>query len=229
MTRRIFRAGSAVAITAFLAVGCGDGSGGLPDPQFLLRGATAASAAVTSAHVQMNSEGRLSGLDARELSADVRARGKAGPGASVGTAKVTGATLAFVEQEGRFYTRGPDGRYSAAQLPAGAALPRPSELLDPERGLAKLLGGLREVRTEAREEREGVLAFRVVGTVPRADAAAWLPGSTGDPTLTVWFAAQGRHLPVGTRLSTVNDTGQPVTIDFALSELNEKVQIPAVD
>ncbi|MFC8529859.1 LppX_LprAFG lipoprotein [Nocardia sp. NPDC057227] len=229
MTRRIIRAGSAVAITAFLAVGCGDGSGGLPDPQFLLRGATAASAAVTSAHVEMSSEGSLSGFSARELNADVRARGKSGPGASVGTAEVAGATLAFVEQEGRFYSRGADGRYSAAQLPGGAALPRPSELLDPERGLAKLLGGLREVRTEAREEHEGVLSFRVTGTVPRADAAVWLPGTAGDPTLTVWFAAQGRHLPVGTRLATVNDTGEPVTIDFALSELNEKVQIPAVD
>lgn len=227
MNKGIIRAGSAVAITAFLAVGCGDGSGGLPDPHFLLRGATAASAAVTSAHVEMSSAGRLSGLGAGELSADVRARGKAGPGASVGTAQVAGAPLAFVEQEGRFYTRGPDGRYSAA--PGTAALPRPSELLDPERGLAKLLGGLRDVRTEAREEHEGVLAFRVVGTVPRADAAAWLPGSAGDPTLTVWFAAQGRHLPVGTRLTTVNEAGEPVTIDFALSELNEKVQIPAVD
>ncbi|MEV0711610.1 LppX_LprAFG lipoprotein [Nocardia aurea] len=220
-----------VAIVAVLAgvSACGDGSGGLPDPEFLLRGATAAAGSVTSAHVEMTTSDAIPGLAARALSADVRARKGSEPGASVGTVDVGGMRFDFAEQDERLFSKSSDGKYvPAQQLSGGGALPKPSTLLDPDRGLAAMLANLSNVRTEAREEFDGVQAFRVTGDVPRADAAVWLPSIQGDARLAIWFATAGRHLPVGTRLTVAGSSGEPASIDFALSNLNKKVRVPSV-
>lgn len=226
----------ALVVAAILAGGtaCGDGSGGLPDAEFLLRGARAASGSVTSAHIEMSTSAPVPGLAARALTADVRAPAGTTPGASVGAADINNADTSmhvrFIERDGRLYVKSLGGTYQPApQMPGVGELPIPSSLLDPERGLARMLANLADVRTEAREVFDGVLAFRVTGVVPRADAQVWLPGVGADPRLSVWFAASGRHLPVGTRLSVAGSDGATATIDFALSDLNKKVTVPSVD
>ncbi|MGK8558116.1 LppX_LprAFG lipoprotein [Nocardia gipuzkoensis] len=220
----------AIFAVSVAATACGDGSGGLPEPDFLLRGATAASGDVTSAHVEMTTSGQVPGLPARTLSADVLARKGSQPGSSVGTADVSGIHVQFVERDGELYSKSADGKYvPAQQLSAAAAgLPKPSAMLDPERGLAKMLAHLSNPRTEVREHFDGVQAFRVTGAVPGEYARVWLPSINEDARLTVWFATAGRHLPVGTRLTVTDSSGKPVTIDFALSDLNKKVQVPTI-
>ncbi|WP_067826825.1 LppX_LprAFG lipoprotein [Nocardia inohanensis] len=230
----IWRITVALAVLAG-ATACWDGTGGLPDAGFLLRGARAASGDVTSAHVEMSASAPVPGLAARTFSADVRAPHKSEPGASVGAADIVlGANrsqrVEFVERDSQLYTKSASGKFNPAPKLSGAGeLPIPSTLLDPERGLARMLANISDARTEVRETIDGVLAFRVTGTVPRADAQVWLPTIREDARLTVWFAATGRHLPVGTRLTVPGADGAPVTIDFALSDLNRKVSVPAID
>ncbi|UGT41912.1 LppX_LprAFG lipoprotein [Nocardia yamanashiensis] len=232
--RVLWRITIALAVLAG-ATACWDGTGGLPDAAFLLRGARAASGDVASAHVEMAAAAPVPGLAARTFSADVRAPRGSESGSSVGAADIVlGADrsqrVEFVERNGQLYTKSASGKYSPAPKLSGAGeLPIPSTLLDPERGLARMLANITDARTEVRETHSGVMAFRVIGTVPRADAQVWLPTLREDARLTVWFAATGRHLPVGTRLTVAGADGAPVAIDFALSELNRKVTVPAID
>ncbi|MFI5781319.1 LppX_LprAFG lipoprotein [Nocardia sp. NPDC051570] len=219
----------AIGVVLSAIAACGDGSGGLPDPNFLLRGATAASGSLTSAHVQMTTSGPVPGLAARTLSADIRAPKGGVGGAAVGTAEIAGLRFDFVEQGGQLYSRSADGKYAPAQPLSGVGeLPEPSVMLDPDHGLAHMLADIEHPATEAREQFHGVEAFRVTGNVSRADAQAWLPGLRQDAGLTIWFATAGRHLPVGTRMTVPGASGGTVTIDFTLSDLNKKVQVPAV-
>ena len=216
---------AAAVVTA--TAGCGDGSGGLPSADFLLRGARASSGDMSSAHVDMKTTGSIPGLAVRSLNADVRAADDSEPGASYGTAAVAGMPVQFVEQDGRMYSKAADGRYQPApEQVGGGRIPLPSSMIDPDHGLTGMLANFREPRTEVRETVDGKQAFRVTGTVPQADAAAWLPAIAGDANLTVWFATTGRHLPVRTRL-TVPETG--ATISVALSDLNRKVDVPPAD
>lgn len=218
---------AAVAVSIAVA-GCGDGSGGLPDAEFLLRGARAASGDVTSVHVQMSASGPIPGLAVRGLTADIRGRDDSKPGASVGTAEVAGSAVAFVEQDGKLYTKSANGSYAPAPESAGRGFPIPSTLIDPDRGLARMLANMRDARTEVRETVDGVQAFRVTGDIPREDAAVWIPSVTTDTRLTVWFATAGRHLPVKTELAVPDSSGKVTTIGFALSNPNKKVQVPTV-
>ncbi|WP_280270077.1 LppX_LprAFG lipoprotein [Nocardia wallacei] len=227
---RSIRTLAAIGAVAAAAAGCGDGSGGLPDAEFLLRGARAAGADIDSAHVEMTTSAPIAGLAVRELTADVRARQGAEPGASAGEAVVSGLRMRFVERDGQLLARDASGKY----LPASAfsanmgQLPNPSVLLDPDRGLTRMLRNFRDPRTEIRETHEGVQAFRVAGDIPQEDARTWLPELRQDARLVVWFATSGRHLPVAARLSMPDESGRIASIDFALSDLNKKVGIPDV-
>lgn len=215
------------AVVSAAAVACGDRSGGLPNPHYLLRGAIAGAGDVTSAHVEMTTSGPVTGLPAQALTADVLAPRKGKPGSSVGTVEAVGVHVNFVEQKGALYSRGQDGKYAPVQQVQGVGeLPRPSTLLDPDHGLAHTLNDLTNVVTEAREDHNGTLAFRVTGDLPAADVSAWLPSVHANNRISVWFAATGRHQPLGTRLTVQGSS--PASIDFMLSNLNRKVQVPQV-
>ncbi|MFF3570021.1 LppX_LprAFG lipoprotein [Nocardia jiangxiensis] len=215
------------AVVSAGVVACGDGSGGLPDPHYLLRGAVAGAGDVSSAHIEMTSSGVVAGLPVQNMSADVVAPKGSAAGASVGTVESVGVRVNFVERKGVLYSRGQDGKYAPVQQIHGAGtLPHPSTLLDPDHGLAHTLADLKNVVTEVREDHDGTLAFRVTGDLPAADVGAWLPGVHADKRIAVWFAATGRHQPLGTRLTVPGST--PASIDFTLSNLNRKVQVPQV-
>lgn len=219
-----------VGLSAVVGSGtaCGDGSGGLPDAAFLIRETVPSAKDVVSGHVVMTMSAALPGVAVQGFDADVRARRAGLPGGAVGTATVGGMTIPFAEIGGRMYVQTTDETYRPAPpLPDGRAMPSPSSIIDPDRGLARLLGALRDPKTEVRERVRGVLAFRVTGTVPRAVVAGVLPGARTDARLSVWFAAKGRHQPVVNTLTIPDTSGKPVTVDVMLSDPNKKVRLPA--
>jgi len=96
------------------------------------------------------------------------------------------------------------------------ALYDPSAVLDPQRGLAKLLTAARSPRTEARERVGGKDAYKVKVTVPEETAAPLVPGLGADLTGHVWVsAADHRLLKVrGTVPVSSGDGDGAVTITF---------------
>jgi len=223
---------SVALTTALICVACaGDGSGGLPDPDFLLRDAAAASTGVRTAHVDLETSGQVPGLAVRSLDADVVAPRADSPGAAEGTATVTlgngPVTVRFVEIDGRILVDQGGGRY-APPPSSTEQLPRPSVLLDPDAGLGATLANLQGAQTVVREDVDGTTAFKVTGEVPGDVVARLLPGVAPEETpMSVWFAVEGRHAPVKSELTVADGSGGTTTLTLRLTDANRPVEISA--
>jgi lipoprotein LprG len=101
----------------------------------------------------------------------------------------------------------------------------PSAILDPDRGVAKILDTATEGKTEARESVNGVDAYRVTAKLDPQAVSTVVPGVTGDVTGQLWIAAAQPRLlktsfavpgqggsPGGTVTITLSDFDAPVTV-----------------
>lgn len=189
-------AGIAAALALVVCVaGCGDGRGGLPDAGLMLRDAAVSLRSAHSAHIALDVQGAVPGLALQRLDADVSTR--AG-GTATGTATAFGRAVDVVESGGRLYTRRPDG--SLFPVPADAGVPDPAAMVGPDGALARLLGRLRNPKTVARADFQGVDAFEVTAEVPAAALAGLLPADRADATLTLWLRVRGAHVPLHTAI-----------------------------
>lgn len=217
---------------AAICVACtGDGSGGLPDPDFLLHDAVAASTGVRTAHVDLQTSGQVPGLAVRSLDANVVAPRDDSPGAAEGTATVTlgggPVTVRFVETDGRILVDTGGGHYVPPPT-ATEQLPRPSVLLDPDAGLGATLASLQGAQTVVREDVDGTTAFKVTGSVPGDVVARLLPGVAPEETpMAVWFDVKGRHAPVKSELTVADGSGGTSTLTLRMSDANRPVEISA--
>ncbi|REE99411.1 LppX_LprAFG lipoprotein [Thermomonospora umbrina] len=74
------------------------------------------------------------------------------------------------------------------------ALYDPSAVLDPERGIAKLLSGVRSPQPEAREKVGGKDAYKIKVTLPKEQAGTLVPGVSQDLAGHVWVATADHRL-----------------------------------
>ncbi|MBB5629437.1 LppX_LprAFG lipoprotein [Sphaerisporangium krabiense] len=131
--------------------------------------------------------------------------------------------LAFVLTGDTVYFKGPTGGYQTMTRAQLAQIYDPSAILDPDKGVARLLSGATGATTEAAEDVEGSRAYRVAATLPRDVVTAVVPGVRQEVKGTLWVdTASGRlvkaSLPIsegansGTVLVTLTDYDAPVTI-----------------
>lgn len=228
MVLRRFLAG-ALALTAVLAGGCTSDSADsadrapgepLPDAASLIRSSAAATGEITSTHFTMRAEGKVPGLSVRGLEGDLTKKGEAkGTGTLTQSGKLV--EVEFVLTGGTLYLKGPTGGYQQIPAALSSSVYDPSAVLDPERGVARLISGMRNPTTEAAEEVGGTQTYKVTGTVAQNVLAGLLPGVRSDADLTVWLRKDGRQLPVqasagfpngGTVEVTLSDVDKPVTV-----------------
>ncbi len=204
-----------------LAAGCssGEDTAGLPDGAQVLKDAAAASGAISSAHFTLKVNGSVPAIPVQEADGDLTKEG-----AAKGTVKLTlmGNLFdgEFVLVDGGLHIKGPTGGWQ--QLPAAltSSLYDPSAILDPQRGVAKVLGGLKDPVTEAREDVAGESTLRVVGTATQDDVSSLVPGVTGDTRVTVWVSEATKRpvkasvaLPDNASVDlTLTDVDVPVTV-----------------
>jgi lipoprotein LprG len=96
----------------------------------------------------------------------------------------------------------------------------PSVILNPDRGIAAVLGSGKDATTEARELVARVDTYRLRATFPRQSLGTLVPGISKDTAGQVWIAVQGSRLvkaqfPVGDGLIFVHfaDYDAPVLIN----------------
>ncbi|MFC5287409.1 LppX_LprAFG lipoprotein [Actinokineospora guangxiensis] len=205
-----------------LAAGCssgGEDTAGLPDAAQVLKDAAAASGAISSAHFSLKVNGTVPAIPVQEAEGDLTKEGSA-----KGTVKLTlmGNLFdgEFVLVDGGLFIKGPTGGWQ--QLPAAltSSLYDPSAILDPQRGVAKVLGGLQDPVTEAREDVAGESTLRVVGTAAQQDVSSLVPGVSGDARVTVWVSEATKRpvkasvaLPDNASVDlTLTDVDVPVTV-----------------
>ena len=221
VTRRVL-VGMLLAVG--MAAGCSSSGedSGLPDAGQVLREAAEASKTISSAHFTLKVNGTVPAIPVQEAEGDLTKEGSA-----KGTVKLTlmGNLFdgEFVLVDEGLFIKGPTGGWQ--QLPAAltSSLYDPSAILDPERGIAKVLSSLKDPRTEAREEVGGESTIKVTGTATQQDVSSLVPGVSGDVPVTVWISEATKR-PVQASVAMPGDGGS-ATVDLTLSDVDVPVTV----
>ena len=168
-------------------VRAGDGLAGVGT---LLKQSSDASKAITSAHFLLVINGTIPGIPIQGAEGDLTKDGTA-----QGKAKLQEfghlLDVQFVLVGGDFYVKGLTGGYQ--KLPGIANLYDPSAILDPNRGIAKVLTAIAQPKTEASEVINGTKTFRVAGKAPKDAVTAIVPNVTQDVDVKVWIRADNKQ------------------------------------
>lgn len=225
MVLRRILAGAGALLAVLTVPACGSDSGSyesLPDGPALVRDAAEATRDIQSTHFTLRVDGTVPGLSVRSLDGDLTREGEA---QGSGTLEQSGqlVEVSFVLSGDTLYLKGPTGGYQKIPAALSSSIYDPSAVLDPERGVSKLLTSLGEVRTEAAEEVEGVSTYKVTGTLAHDVLAGVVPGVNSDADVTFWLRADDGHLPVKATASLPDDA----SVDITLSDVDEPVTVEA--
>lgn len=155
---------------------------GLPDGAQLVSVAAAGLDRWHTVRFDFDLSGVIPGLDVSEASGQASRDGSASGKAQVEDAAdeyqttftINGTTLYLTDQHGNRTER---------PVPAGYG---PAALLDPSRGLPRLLTGATELKTETEEDVQGVQAYRVTGELARDVVSSVLPQIRSDVVVKFW-------------------------------------------
>lgn len=229
-------AGLLALVTAVFVVGCSsDDSDQRPDKPLpkagtLLDAAAAAVADIDSAHVSLRTTGKIPELRVSSLDADLTRKGKKVAAKGSGKMRVMSqlVSVEFVLTGGTLYVKGPTGGFQKIPAALSSSVYDPSALLDPKRGISKVLRSVRGAKTVAAEKVRGTPAFKVTGSVPEKVIGGLLPGVSSRADVTFWLAKADGHRPVKAVVSfpgKKGDDGKPAKVIVTLSDVNKPVEI----
>ena len=187
----------------------------LPAGDTLLKESAAAMGDVKTAQFLITADGTIAGLALRRAEGTLTREGSA-----KGTAQLDqgglNTELTFVIVGDKIYLKGPTGGYQALPLAVASTVYDPSAILDPSRGIAKVLSTATDAKTEASESVDGKQAWRVAATMNAADLKTIIPGVTGAVPGKAWVSAADKRLLKGTfTLPAAGDAkGGTVTVTF---------------
>ncbi|MBV8933337.1 MAG: LppX_LprAFG lipoprotein [Kutzneria sp.] len=210
-----------VAALAALTAGCTSGSTQLPDGGSELARSADVMRSVHSTHFAITVDGDLPEVPVRAAEGDLTS-----DGAAKGTAKITEfgqlVQLDFVLVGGSAYLKGPTGGYQKMSAATVSSLYDPATILNPDKGVAKVLGTVEDPRTQAHDD--GV--YRVSGTVSKATVSSLIPGIASDVTATFLVSSDGDPYLRQARFEIPNGHGE-ASVTVELSEINTPVTVTA--
>ena len=207
-----------VACTPDKAKNGGNKADSLPAGDTLVQDSATAMREIKSTKFLITADGEIAGLSLRRAEGTLTKEGSA-----KGTAQVVqaGATveLVFVIVGDKLYLKGPTGGYQTLPVTLAATVYDPSAILDPDRGIAKVLGSATGAKTEASEPVDGKDAWRVAVNTTGTELSGLIPGGTGSIPAKLWIAAADKRLlkatftlSGGTATVTFKEFDVPVTI-----------------
>lgn len=182
---------------------------------------------VSSVHFSIVVNGTLTGVPIQNADGDLNSQGQAKGNAKIALlGQLTQVDFVLVDRI--FYLKGPTGGYQKVPASLAGDLFDPSAILDPDRGVAKVLASVQGPQTQARESVNGVDCYRVAGKISKATVAALIPGISSDVNATLWVASDSRHLPVKAEFAVPGSGGsQGATVDVTFSAINTPVTVTA--
>jgi len=194
----------------------GQSSANLPDATQLLVASAAAMKDVKTAQFTLDIEGKIADLTVQHAEGSLTRAGEA-----KGTARVEqfGQTVEvqFVIIDKKVYLKGPTGGFQQVPAALAASVYDPSAILDPDRGVAKLLAGIKDPKTEAKESVGGQDAYRIGFTPAPGALDALIPGIGDKATGKLWLGVDSKRLLKGefTVPASGSNKGGKVIITFS--------------
>lgn len=218
----LFSAGTAAA----LVVGCSSDSGTssepLPEAAELLTESQQTTTNLESAHLEISVDGTIKGLPVKTLSADLT---------NVPTNAVKGnATIVMMGNNLDVELVVIDGELFATLTPGqwepfgpAAIIYDPSVILNPELGLANLLGDFSDATSDGAETINGTETIKVSGTVSGEAVTKLIPKIEPSEAVpaTAWIERDGDHNLVRASLEPTDDS----SIEITLSNWNDPVTV----
>jgi lipoprotein LprA len=223
--RTVIAVVAALLAAVFAIGGCSSPEKGGADASNDVKQAADVMRQVMSMHLQVAVQGDVPNLSLIKLDGDVASKPQ--------TAATGSATLKvgqqskdskFVFFEGKLYAdlAGTDGKY--VDYGDGVSIYDVGTLLDPDKGLAKILANLKNPKVAGAEQVNNVATTKITGTSSSNDVAR-LAGrrlgaeeETQDPT-TVWIASDGTHHVVKLQFVPVENS----TITLTMSDWGKQV------
>jgi lipoprotein LprG len=224
--RRALALVAAVGLSLAAAAGCSGHkpAGNLPDGAGLVRSAAREMGSVKTARFVITTEGTVDRLGLKGADAVVTRDGDA---KGTATLDQSGAAseLTFVVVGDTLHIKGPTGGWQQVPLSMAASVYDPSAILDPDRGVAKVLATASDASTQGTETVDGAAAIKVRATLDSKALAAVVPGIDQNVVGTLWI---GADRPLLHRASfTVPGDGGGGTVTVTLSEFDAPVTISA--
>ena len=195
--------------------GAGGAAGNLPDGAGLLKDSSSAMSNIKTTKFAITSDGTVAGLALHKADGTLTKEGDAQGTASIDQLGTT-VELTFVVKGQTIYIKGPTGGYQSLPLSLAASVYDPSAILDPKRGIPKILGSAAGARTEASEDVDGTGAWRVSGNMNGGDLATVIPGMSGTVPAKLWVSKADKRLlkAAFTAPATGGTKGGTVTVTF---------------
>jgi lipoprotein LprG len=220
----------AAVVAAVALTGCTNNATGssaaLPDGGQLLLASATAMRDVKTAHFVLDVQGTPAGLTVHHAEGSLTKEG-----AAKGTATIDelGATVEveFVVVDKKVYLKGPTGGFQEIPSAMAASVYDPSAILDPARGVGKLLTVLKDAHTEAKESVDGQDAYRVAVTPTPGSLDTLIPGVGDKVTGKLWIAADSKRLVKGEFTVPANGSDKGGTITLTFSDYDAPVSVSA--
>jgi lipoprotein LprG len=221
---------AAVALLTVVLAGCSHDDKAAPNESLpsgveLVSEAATATGALKSAHVKIETEGEVGSLPMRSAEGDLLRSGDAKGKIQLQTLGVL-IESDFVVLGKNIYLKGATGGWQTLDISVAANIYDPSAILDPNRGIAKLLSSAKDPKTEAKEQVNGKDAYRVAVKLNSADVGALIPGVGGEVAGKLWLDAQTKQL-LKAVLTVPGQSGKSGTVTINVTNIDVPVTISA--
>jgi len=198
----------------------------LPSASTLISQAETAMGTVQTVHFTIKVDGTMNNIP---LSAADGVLTKAGEAKGSATVTEMGATIQidFVLVDNAFYLKALTGGFQKLPLSEATKIYDPSAILDPNRGVAKLLASTATTaQTVGEEDINGKKAYQVKITADKAAISTLIPGVNQNVNGTVWIDASSHRVVKGT-FAVPGDNGKSATVTIMLDQYDAPVSISA--
>lgn len=226
------RTWAALAVTAVLLLaGCtknapAGSTANLPDGGQLLVASAAAMKDVKSAHFTLDASGSPAGIPVHHADGSLTRDGNA-KGAATLTQLGATVEVEFVIVDKKLYVKGPTGGFQEIPAALASTVYDPSAILDPDKGVSKLLGAIQNPKTEAKEQVGGQDTYRVAVTPAPGSLDSLVPGVGDKVTGKLWLAADTKRVVKGEFTIPPSDSDKGGTITITFSDYDAPVSISA--
>jgi lipoprotein LprG len=202
------------------------GTDNLPDGATLVKQSADAMRGVQSAHISISSDGNVADLPLKSAEGDLKRNGDAKGSIQI---EQLGALveLQFVVLGQTMWVKGATGGWQSLSTALAASIYDPSAILDPDRGVAKVLDTVTATRTEGRETIDGTDTYRVAATFDQNAVAQLVPGVSEQLSGQLWIDTATKQLH-RVRLSVPGSSGGgPGTVTITVSKIDVPVDVRA--